>query len=222
MRLLGIGNRLRVGLVTVVVLVVGLVSATSGAAAPRDNIRNAALCLRAGGWHTLQTTNLRLFRGPFDCIVYALRGGAFATVTPPAEELPPPLRAARSSARGRRGERPRRPLPSLLYPGPRCPTTNVSARCAAAVTQSAVASPVRPVAARPAMPDPKRTTSLAALMPGPARTPRTRPHGSDRPLHRRRLRGPTARHRALPGGHARVDPAARRPRTLPGCRSPRV
>ncbi len=90
MRLLGIGNRLRVGLVTVVVVVVGLVSATSGAAAPRDNIRNATLCVRAGGWHTLQTANGRSFRGPFDCIVYALRGGAFGTVAPPTEEVPPP------------------------------------------------------------------------------------------------------------------------------------
>ena len=89
MRLLGIGNRFRVGLVTVVVVVVGLVSATSGVAAPRDNVLNARQCLR-GGWHTLQTTNGRSFRGPFDCIVYALRGGAFGTVTPPAEELPPP------------------------------------------------------------------------------------------------------------------------------------
>ena len=90
MRLLGIGNRLRVGLVTVVVVVVGLVSATSGVAAPRDNVRNAALCVRAGGWHTLQTSTGRSFRGPFDCILYALRGGAFGTVTPPAEEVPPP------------------------------------------------------------------------------------------------------------------------------------
>jgi len=80
---------MRVGLVTVVVVVVGLVSATSGVAAPRDNVLNARQCLR-GGWHTLQTAGGRSFRGPFDCIVYALRGGAFGTVTPPAEEVPPP------------------------------------------------------------------------------------------------------------------------------------
>jgi hypothetical protein len=93
MRLLGIGTRMRVGLVTVVVLAVGLVSATSGVAAPRDNVRNAALCLR-GGWHTLQTTGGRSFRGPFDCIIYALRGNAFGTVTPPTEEVPPPTGGA--------------------------------------------------------------------------------------------------------------------------------
>lgn len=90
MRLLGIGTRMRVGLATVAVLVVGLVSATSGTAAPRDNVRNAVLCVRDGGWRTLQASNGRAFRGPFDCIVYALRGGAFGTVTPPAEEAPPP------------------------------------------------------------------------------------------------------------------------------------
>jgi hypothetical protein len=94
MRLLGIGNRLRVGLVIAVVVVVGLVSTTSGVAAPRDNIRNAALCLRAGGWHTLQTSSARSFRGPFDCILYALRGGVFGTVAPPAEEVPPPAGGA--------------------------------------------------------------------------------------------------------------------------------
>jgi hypothetical protein len=42
MRLLGIGNRLRIGLVTAVVVVVGLVSPTSGVAAPRTNIQNAS------------------------------------------------------------------------------------------------------------------------------------------------------------------------------------
>lgn len=89
MRSEAIGARLRVGLVTVVVLVVGLVPATSGSAAPRDNLLNARKCLR-GGWHTLQTTSGRSFRGPFGCIVYALRGGVFGVVTPPSEEVPPP------------------------------------------------------------------------------------------------------------------------------------
>lgn len=86
MRLLGIGNRLRIGLVIVVVVVVGLVSTTSGVAAPRDNIRNAVQCVRGGGWQTLNTSSGRAFRGPFDCVLYALRGGTFGTVTP----LPPP------------------------------------------------------------------------------------------------------------------------------------
>lgn len=89
MRSEAIGTRLRVGLVTAVVLVVGLVSVTSGNAAPRDNLLNARQCLR-GGWHTLQTSTGRSFRGPFGCIVYALRGGTFGAVTPPAEEAPPP------------------------------------------------------------------------------------------------------------------------------------
>ena len=90
MRLLGIGNRLRVGLVTAVVVVVGLVSTASGVAAPRDNILNARQCLR-GGWHSLQTNSGRTFRGPVDCILYALRGGTFGSVPPPPpEETPPP------------------------------------------------------------------------------------------------------------------------------------
>lgn len=92
MRLLGIGNRLRIGLVTAVAVVVGLVSTTSGVAAPRDNILNARQCLR-GGWLTLHTSSDRAFRGPFDCILYALRGGTFGAVTtpppPPPPETPP-------------------------------------------------------------------------------------------------------------------------------------
>lgn len=88
MRLLGIGTRIRVALVTAVVLVVGLVSATSGSAAPRDNLLNARQCLR-GGWHSLQTSSGRAFYGPLHCVVYALRGGVFGTTVPPAEEAPP-------------------------------------------------------------------------------------------------------------------------------------
>jgi len=91
MRLLGIGNRLRVGLVTAVVVVIGLVSTSSGVAAPRDNILNARQCLK-GGWSSLVTSNGRVFRGPVDCLLYALRGGTFGTVTlpPPVDNPPPP------------------------------------------------------------------------------------------------------------------------------------
>jgi hypothetical protein len=90
MRLLGIGNRLRVGLVTAVVVVIGLVSTSSGVAAPRDNILNARQCLK-GGWHSLVTSNESAFRGQVHCLLYALRGGTFGTVTPPPPvETPPP------------------------------------------------------------------------------------------------------------------------------------
>lgn len=82
---------MRIGLVTAVVVVVGLVSTSRGVAAPRDNILNARQCLR-GGWQSLQTSSGRAFRGPFDCVLYALRGGTFGTIPPPPppEETPPP------------------------------------------------------------------------------------------------------------------------------------
>jgi hypothetical protein len=91
MRLLGIGNRLRVGLVTAVVVVIGLVSTSSGVAAPRDNILNARQCLK-GGWHSLVMSNGSAFRGQVHCLLYALRGGTFGTVTPPppVDDPPPP------------------------------------------------------------------------------------------------------------------------------------
>ena len=90
MRLLGIGNRLRVGLVTVVVLVVGLVSATSGAAAPRDNIQMPRSASGPAAGTPCRRPTCGRSAVQFDCIVYALRGGVFATVAPPAEEVPPP------------------------------------------------------------------------------------------------------------------------------------
>jgi hypothetical protein len=91
MRNPGIGNRLRVTLVTAVVAAVGLVAATNGVAAPRDNVANARKCVRVPGWQTLQTTTGRTFRGPFDCILYALRGGVLSPIAPPPPvETPPP------------------------------------------------------------------------------------------------------------------------------------
>lgn len=92
MRNPGIGNRLRVTLVTAVVAAVGLVATTNGVAAPRDNVANAMKCVRGPGWQTLQTSTGRTFRGPFDCILYALRGGVLSPIAPPppAETPPPP------------------------------------------------------------------------------------------------------------------------------------
>ncbi len=80
MRLHHTGDRARLGLATILALVVGLVGATSASAAPGDNLRNAAKCLR--GWHTLRPTSQQPFAGPLSCIVYALRGGAFVVTTP--------------------------------------------------------------------------------------------------------------------------------------------
>jgi hypothetical protein len=87
MQLHHIGGRAKLGLVTVLALVVGLVGSTGASAAPGDNLRNAGKCLR-GGWHSLQTSTGRSFNGPLGCVIYALRGGTFGApvLTPP----PPP------------------------------------------------------------------------------------------------------------------------------------
>ena len=87
MRLHHTGDRAKLGLATVLALVVGLVGATSASAAPGDNLRNAAKCLR--GWHTLRPTSQQPFTGPLSCILYALRGGVFV-VAPQPNPVPNP------------------------------------------------------------------------------------------------------------------------------------
>jgi hypothetical protein len=62
-------------------LAVGLMTSSAAQAAPRDNLANARLCLR-GGWHDLQTSRGRPFRGVAQCVVYALFGGKFAATDP--------------------------------------------------------------------------------------------------------------------------------------------
>ena len=85
------GGRTKLGLVTVLAFVVGLVGSTGASAAPGDNLRNAGKCLR-GGWQSLQTSTGRSFGGPISCVIYALRGGTFGVVVlpPPPPVLPPP------------------------------------------------------------------------------------------------------------------------------------
>ncbi len=75
MRLHHTRGRAKLGLVTVLTLVVGLVGANSATAAPGDNLRNAAKCLR--GWHTLKPSSQQSFPGRLSCIIFALRGGTF-------------------------------------------------------------------------------------------------------------------------------------------------
>jgi hypothetical protein len=79
----------RLALATGLALVVGLAGVSGASAAPGDNLRNAAKCLR-GGWQTLQTSTGRSFNGPFTCVIYALSGRAFGvTVTTPPPTTPP-------------------------------------------------------------------------------------------------------------------------------------
>ena len=76
----------KVGLATVLALVVGLAGASGASAAPGDNFRNAAKCLHHG-WQTLHTSSGASFSGPLTCVIYALRGGTFGVVaTPPPAE----------------------------------------------------------------------------------------------------------------------------------------
>ena len=85
------GGRARLGLAIVLTLVFGLVGSTGASAAPGDNLRNAVKCLqRAGGWQSLQTSSGGSFRGPFSCVIYALRGGAFGGIVLPPPPAPPP------------------------------------------------------------------------------------------------------------------------------------
>ena len=79
------GGRAKLGLVTVIAVVVGLVGSASATAAPRDNVANAGKCLW-GGWRSLQpgpgpgTSFNRLA----SCLVFALRGGTFYVAEPPS------------------------------------------------------------------------------------------------------------------------------------------
>ncbi len=84
------GGRAKLGLVTILAFVVGLVGSTGASAAPGDNLRNAGKCLR--GWHSLQTSTGRPFSGPISCVIYALRGGTFGVTTVPVPDpvTPPP------------------------------------------------------------------------------------------------------------------------------------
>lgn len=84
------GAGVKFGVATVLAAVVGLVGVSGASAAPGDNLRNAAKCLR--GWQSLHTINEAGFTGPLQCIVYALRGGKFSVgvTTPPPVPLPAP------------------------------------------------------------------------------------------------------------------------------------
>ncbi len=76
-------GRARLGLATILALVVvGLVGTSTASAAPGDNLRNAGKCLR-GGWHTLQPSAGRSFTSLPACLVFALRGLTFY-VEPPS------------------------------------------------------------------------------------------------------------------------------------------
>ena len=74
------GDHGKFGVVAVIAVVVGLLGATSANAAPRDNVINAAKCLR-GGWHLQVKSNGDPFANPVACLLYALRGNAFGTGT---------------------------------------------------------------------------------------------------------------------------------------------
>jgi hypothetical protein len=84
-------GRAKLGLATVLAVGIGLASITSASAAPGDNLRNARQCLR-GGWHSLQTSSGRSFRGPISCVLYAFRGGTLVAVgsTPAPGPVPDP------------------------------------------------------------------------------------------------------------------------------------
>ena len=88
MRLHHTGGRAKLGLVTVLALVVGLVGATGASAAPGDNLRNAAKCLR--GWQSLKMSNQRSFTGPLGCVIYVLRGGSFYVAPSTTDPVPNP------------------------------------------------------------------------------------------------------------------------------------
>ena len=77
------GGRARLGLVTVLALVVGLVGSTSATAAPRDNVTNAGKCLW-GGWRSLQPSPDTSFNRLAGCLIFALRGGTFYVAGPPS------------------------------------------------------------------------------------------------------------------------------------------
>lgn len=77
------GGRARLGLATVLALVVGLVGSASATAAPSDNVWNARKCLR-GGWQALQPNADRSFRSLAGCLIFALRGGTFYVAAPPS------------------------------------------------------------------------------------------------------------------------------------------
>ena len=76
------GDRAKLALATVFALVVGLVGASSAAAAPGDNWRNASKCLR-GGWQTMHPSAGRTFNSLPGCLIFALRGNTFY-VEPPS------------------------------------------------------------------------------------------------------------------------------------------
>jgi hypothetical protein len=88
MRLHHKGDRAKLGLVTVVAVVVGLAGATGANAAPGDNLRNAGKCL-GGGWRSLHPSANRSFSGPLSCVIFALRGGIFVA-TPVLVPVPVP------------------------------------------------------------------------------------------------------------------------------------
>jgi hypothetical protein len=77
------GGRAKLGLVTFLALVVGLVGSTSATAAPRDNVANAGKCLW-GGWRSLQPSPGTSFNRLAGCLIFALRGGTFSVVEPPS------------------------------------------------------------------------------------------------------------------------------------------
>jgi len=62
MRLHQNGGRAKLGLTTVIVLVLSLIGTTGASAAPRDNLKNAGMCLRGSGWRTLQINKGHEFR----------------------------------------------------------------------------------------------------------------------------------------------------------------
>ena len=67
-----------IALVVSVVLVAGLLPASTATAAPPANVANAQRCLH-GGWKTLFTLAGQPFKNQGACIVYALRDGVFGS-----------------------------------------------------------------------------------------------------------------------------------------------
>jgi len=75
------GGRAKLGVATVLVLVVGLVGSASATAAPGNNVTNARSCLW-GGWRSLHPNATSSFNSLPACLIFALRGGTFYVAPP--------------------------------------------------------------------------------------------------------------------------------------------